>query len=131
MVELFQAQGRNVLRSIVQAFVKERKAVQKICVVRLVGGTAEEMVSAADRMHAAPDLTDYFARYLGVSRARTDTELSDRLNEAMRRAITEVKDLLPNRNVPGALRRMKVALQARGAVTNDDVVDAEIVDEDK
>jgi hypothetical protein len=124
VVELSQAQGRNVLRAIVQAFVKERKAVQKICVVRLVDGVAEDMVSASDRMHVAPDLTDYFARYLGVSRARSDGELSNRLNEAMRRAMTEVKEHLPDRDVPGALRRMKQALQPRGQVTNEDVVDA-------
>ncbi len=124
VVELSQAQGRNVLRAIVQAFVKERKAVQKICVVRLVDGVAQGMVSAADRMHAAPDLTDYFARYLGVSRARSDEELSGRLNEAMRRAMTEVREHLPDRDVPGALRRMKQALQPRGQVTNEDVVDA-------
>lgn len=123
-VELSQAEGRSVLRGIVQAFVKERRAIQKICVVRVVGGVPQAMVSAADRMHAAPDLTDYFARYLGVVRDRTDTELSDRLNEAMRGALREVSDHLPLGGVPAALRRVKAALQARAPVTNDDVVEA-------
>ena len=124
VVELAQAQGRNVLRAIVQAFVKERKAVQKICVARVVGGVAQPLVAAADRMHAAPDLTDYFARYLGVARARSDAELSDRLNDAMRSTLTELREHLPAGGVPGALRRAKQALQARDPVTNDDVVDA-------
>jgi hypothetical protein len=124
VVELAQMDGRNVLRAIVQAFVKERKAVQKICIVRVVGGVAEPMVSAADRMHQAPDLTDYFARYLGVSRNRDDTELSDRLHEAMRGALRDVSEHLPQGGVPAALRRMKEALRARRPVTNDDVVDA-------
>lgn len=124
VVELSQQDGRNVLRAIVQAFVKERKAIQKICVVRVIDGVAEEMVSAADRMHSPPDLTDYFARYLGVSRERNDAELSDRLHEAMREALREVSEHLPAGGVPVALRRMKQALQARTPVTNDDVVDA-------
>ena len=124
VVELSQAEGRNVLRAIVQAFVKERKAMQKICVVRLVGGTAEGTVSAADRMHAAPDLTDYFAKYLGVARSRSDAELSDRLHDAMRQALQEVSEHLPAGGVPAALRRMKQALQPRDQVTNEDVVDA-------
>ncbi|WP_242095373.1 hypothetical protein [Sphingomonas sp. CROZ-RG-20F-R02-07] len=122
-VEFSQAEGRSVLRAIVQAFVKERKAVQKICLVRVVDGVADVMVSAADRMQQAPDLTDYFAKYLGVARNRSDTELSDRLNEAMRESLNEVRQHLPN-GVPAALRRMKEALQGRDPVTNDDVVNA-------
>ncbi len=124
VVELAQKDGRNVLRAIVQAFVKERKAMQKICIVRVINGVAEAMVSAADRMHQAPDLTDYFARYLGVSRNRDDTELSDRLHEAMRSTLKDVSAYLPQGGVPAALRRMKQALHARNPVTNDDVVDA-------
>lgn len=124
VVELSQENGRSMLRAILQAFVKERKAIQKICVARVVAGVAEAMVSAADRMHQAPDLTDYFARYLGVTRNRDDTELSDRLHEAMRASLQEVREHLPQGGVPAALRRMKQALQARNPVTNDDVVDA-------
>jgi len=124
VVELSQQDGRSVLRAIVQAFVKERKAMQKICIVRLVDGVAQSMVSASDRMHQAPDLTDYFARYLGVVRDMTDAELSDRLHEAMRAALRDVSDSLPPGGVGAALRRMKQSLQARTPVTNDDVVDA-------
>ena len=53
--------------------VKERKAVQKFCIARLRNGVAETIVSAADRMKEAPDLTDAVAgadqraRELGVS----------------------------------------------------------------
>lgn len=123
-VELSHSDGRSILRGIVQAFVKERRAIQKICVVRVVGGVPQPMVSAADRMHAAPDLTDYFARDLGVVRDRTDTELSDRLHDAMRGALREVSGHLPAGGVPVALRRVKAALQTRAPVTNDDVVEA-------
>lgn len=122
-VELSQNEGRSVLRAIVQAFVKDRKAVQKICLIRVVGGSAERMISAADRMQQAPDLTDYFARYLGVHRNRSDAELSDRLDSAMRQSLNEVREHLPN-GVPTALRQMKQALEGRETVSNDDVVQA-------
>lgn len=123
-VELAHADGRSVLRAIVQAFVKERKAVQKFFLARVRGGEAELMVSASDRMREAPDLTDYFERYLGVTRDRSNDELSRKLNEALRRACEELKEHLPNQDVGAAIARAKVALQARATVRNDDVVDA-------
>jgi len=67
-VELTDAGGRSVLRAIVQAFVKDRHAVQKFCLVRVTNGVADQVVCASDRMKDAPDLTDYFERYLGVKR---------------------------------------------------------------
>jgi hypothetical protein len=124
VVELSQEGGHNVLREIIQAFIKERRAVQKFCIARYRAGAVENMVSATDRMAEAPDLTDYFETYLGVSRARTIQELSTRLNEAMRASFQEIRDHLPERNVGAALARAKQALQGQGVVTNDDVVDA-------
>lgn len=124
VVELAQQDGQNVLREIIQAFVKEKRAVQKFCLARYRDGEIEEMVSAADRMEEAPDLTDYFETYLGVTRTRTTEELSARLNEAMRRSLNEVRDHIPNRNVGAAMARAKEALRGRAVVTNDDVVDA-------
>lgn len=124
VVELSQADGKSILRAIVQAFVKEKRAVQKICLIRTLGGVIDNKVSASDRMHEAPDLGDYFSKYLGVFRARSDGELSSRLNEAMRQRLQQVRDLLPPGGVPNALKRMKQALQSKRPVTNDDVVDA-------
>lgn len=123
-VELSEADGRSVLREIVQAFVKERRAVQKFCIVRVRGGVADDGISASDRMKEAPDLTDYFERYLDVSRSRSNSELSTKLNEALRGAVEDVRQHLPRNDVGGAIARAKVALQGRATVTNDDVVDA-------
>jgi hypothetical protein len=123
-VELAQSDGQNVLRAIVQAFVKERRAVQKFCLVRTVAGECDDEVTATDRMGTSPDLTDYFQRYLGVRRSRSNAELSKRLNEAVRRSVEAVRDDLPGRDVGEGVRRAKAALQARDPVTNDDVVDA-------
>lgn len=124
VVELANQDGQNVLREIIQAFVKEKRAVQKFCLARYRAGEVEDMVSAADRMAESPDLTDYFETYLGVTRSRDTEELSRRLNEALRRSLSELREHLPNRNVGAALARAKEALRARGIVSNDDVIDA-------
>ena len=123
-VELTDAAGRSVLRAIVQAFVKERRAVQKFCIVRVVDGVADAMVCASDRMKEAPDLTDYFERYLGVHRTKSNSELSKNLNEALRGSLQDLRDVLPNSDVGAAMSKAKLALQGRATVTNDDVVDA-------
>jgi hypothetical protein len=124
VIELAQADGHSVLRAIVQAFVKEKRAVQKFCFARVRAGIADPMVSASDRMREAPDLTDYFERYLGVSRSRSTQELSTKLNEALRSTLEEIREHLPNQNVGRAVAQAKLALQGRPTVTNDDVVDA-------
>lgn len=123
-VELSQVEGRSVLREIIQAFVKDRRAIQKFCLIRVRGGTAEALVSASDRMEEAPDLTDYFERYLGVLRSRTTQELSSRLNEGMRAAAEELRDILPDGDVGLAMENAKQTLLPRQTITNDDVVDA-------
>lgn len=123
-VELSDANGQSVLRAIVQAFVKERQAVQKFCLIRVRNGVADEMVCASDRMKESPDLTDYFERYLGVQRAKSNAELSGRLNEALRGTLQEVRDILPEADIGAAMSKAKLALQGRATVSNADVVDA-------
>jgi len=124
VVELAQREGRNVLREIIQAFIKDRKAVQKFCLARFRNGEVEAVVSATDRMADAPDLTDYFASYLGVSRSRDTDELSQRLNEALRTSFNQIRDYVPDRDVGRAMARAKEALRSREVVTNEDFVDA-------
>ena len=123
-VELTHVEGRHVLRAIVQAFIKDRRALQKYCIARVRGGVAEPLVSASDRMEEAPDLTDYFERYLGVQRSRSTQELSGRLREAIRGTLDELKDRIPDGHVGRAVARAKIALQGRATVTNEDVFDA-------
>lgn len=130
-VELAETDGRSVLRAIVQAFVKERRAVQKICLIRISNGTADALVSASDRMKEAPDLTDYFERYLGVARTRSTAELSTLLNEALRASMEEIREHLPSNDVGGAVARAKTALQGRATVSNDDVIDATLFAADR
>lgn len=123
-VELSQVDGQNVLRAIVQAFIKDRRAIQKFCLMRVQDGQAQNDVTASDRMEEAPDLTDYFEKYLGVNRTRSTKELSDRLNEALRGAFEELRPHLPKEDVGPALEIAKQALIDLETVTNDDIVNA-------
>ena len=126
-VELTRRGGRNRLRQIVQAFVREKRAMQKSALIRVRGGLVEAAVSATDRMGSSPDLTEYFERFLEVSRHRDDVELSKRLNETLRHALEECKEILPDRDVVGALRRAKECLRGREAVSDDAVHEAILV----
>lgn len=116
VLELVSRAGRQSLRSIVQAFVTEGRAIQKSCLVRVRKGKAEPLVSAFDRMGSSPNLTDYFRKFLGVSRSRSDDELSANLNEMIRSALTTCKPILPGRNVVAALDRTKESLRGRPVV---------------
>lgn len=126
-VELYEKQGRNALRQIVQAFVQEKGAIQKSAIVRTRNGLTEAALSARDRMGNAPDLTDYFEAFLGVKRERNNAQLSQDLRSALRSVVEELRDHLPNRDVPAALRAAKEALQGREAVDEVAVCEAMVV----
>jgi hypothetical protein len=115
-IEFTAKEGRQSLRAIVQAFVTERRAIQKSCFVRVVAGQAETLVSAFDRMGRAPDLTDYFRNFLDVKRSRSDHELSVDLNEMLRATLTACREFIPNRDVPAALEASKVSLRGREVI---------------
>lgn len=105
--------GANLLRLIVQAFVADKRAIQKAALVRVVNGTAEAGLCARDRMKSAPEIGDYFANYLHVIRTRTDQQLTQKTVEAVSKILKEVRDILPDRNVPVAFREAKAALAGR------------------
>lgn len=123
-VELAQQEGRNVLRQIVQAFIHDRKAMQKCCIVRMRDGIAELDISAVDRMGKAPDLTHYFVTFLDAYRDRHSDELSETLNEALRAALTECKPLVPGLNVADAVAHAKSTLHRRDQVDDDAIREA-------
>ncbi|NDW07097.1 nucleoid-associated protein [Jiella pacifica] len=112
-----QADGANLLRLIVQAFVADKRAIQKAALVRVVDGVAETAIAATDRMKQAPEIGDYFAKYLHVLRTRDDEELNRKAIEAVRNALKELKDILPDHDVPLAFREAKSALNNRQRIT--------------
>jgi hypothetical protein len=124
VIEQQQANGANLLRLIVQAFVADRRAIQKSALVRVVNGTAEAAIAAKDRMKQAPEIGDYFANYLHVIRSRDDQQLNRKMIEAVSHALKEIKELLPNRDVPAAFREAKIALNNRQRMNEEAIEEA-------
>ncbi|MBC9250982.1 hypothetical protein A9179_11895 [Pseudomonas alcaligenes] len=112
------------LRRIVTALIDDNKAVQKTALVRVVGGVAEPEVSAKDRKKLAPDLADYFAKFLGVDRAISNEELSRKAREILRRALKACKADLPGEDVPKAFKAAQATLGRRMKVNEDAIVEA-------
>ena len=124
VVELAHQNERAVLRQIVQAFVRDRRAIQKCCIVRVVDGRATDEVSAVDRMGTSPDLTGYFATYLDVTRHRDEKELSDRLTEVLRRAINDARTLTDVADPGASFVAAKQSLKGRQIVDEEAVIEA-------
>lgn len=123
-VELYAKDGKNAFRQIVQAFVKEKRAIQKSCIVRVKDGVVEGEVSAFDRMGEAPDLTDYFQKFLEVRRDRDTKELSDRLSTVLRNTLSDCKKHLPGNDARLALNVAKESLSGRDTVDDDAIREA-------
>ncbi len=119
-LELIEREGAAGLRRIVEAFVDDKSAIQKSALVRVVNGTAEASVSTRDRMgRPAPQLTDYFIRYLQVVRDRTDAELTTAVKEVVRTALEDHRELLPSGGVASAVSRALEVLRNAETVTEE------------
>ena len=116
--------GQQRLRRIIHAFIDDKKAIQKSALMRVVNGQAETMVAACDRTKPAPAIADYFATFLDVERIHSDEELNRRLVEALRKTLSECKDLLPNNDVARALQLAKGVLRDRQEIDEEAIVDA-------
>lgn len=88
VLTLRRANNREQLRKIVQAFVKDKKALQKSALIRVVDGMVENEMACRDRGAKSPDITDFFSSFLGARRNRDDVELNrsalDSINEAIK-----------------------------------------------
>ena len=126
-IERFDNEGKSGLRQIVQAFIADRRAIQKSCFIRVINGVANAAVSARDRTKQAPDLTDYFASFLDVSRTRSDNELTKALDATVLKTLKDCKDLLPASDITAAYRIAREALRQRDNLDNDAVVEAVVL----
>lgn len=126
-IERTAKDGQSHLRRIVEAFVADKRAVQKSCLIRVQDGVVTESVAAQDRMGRSPDLTDYFAAFLNVKRSRTDQELNRGLTDALRQILTDRRADLPNQDAAAALRSVKDALGQRQRIDNAAVLEAVLV----
>lgn len=123
-VEFVEKKGKAGLRQIIQAFVADRTAIQKFCIARAENGVIQEHVSASDRSKKSPDLTHYFEGFLDVIRDRSDEQMSQDLQEAIRKTLSQCKDILPDNDVPQALRRVNDTLRGRALVGQEAVAEA-------
>lgn len=116
--------GETLLRKIVHAFIDDKKAIQKAALIRVVDGKAEQLLATRDRTRVAPEIADYFAKFLDVHRISSDEDLNQRMVCALRDTFTECKDVLPKNDVPRALRQAKAVLRDRQQIDEDAIVDA-------
>lgn len=118
--------GETRLRRIINAFIDDKKAIQKAALIRIVNGVAEELVATRDRTRTAPEIADYFAKFLDVKRNSTDDELNRRMVDALRNTFSECKELLPGQDVAAALRQAKAVLRDRQHIDEEAIIDAVI-----
>ncbi len=119
-LELVEREGHAGLRRIIEAFVGDKTAIQKSALVRVVNGAAKAAISTRDRMgRPTPELTDYFIRYLQVTRDRTDGELTTAVKEVVRTALEDHREFLPPGGVAPAVSRALEVLRNTEAVTED------------
>lgn len=117
----------NQLRRIVEAFVQDKKALQKSCLVRVRNNVAEVELSAKDRNGKAPDITDFFAAFLAVERSRDDVELNQQVAQAVMEVLKANKNLLPDEDVGEALGVARERLRTASSINDAAVLDAIMV----
>lgn len=123
-IEQTNEDDQALLRRIVSAFIADKKAIQKSALIRIENGIASKEIAARDRAKQAPDIGDYFANFLHVTRVRNNEQLTKDLMEAVRKILTSCKDILPNSDVSRALRLIKSELRNRQQVDEQVLVDA-------
>lgn len=114
----------SLLRRIVQAFIADKKAIQKSCLVRVVGGRAEAMISARDRAKSPPLIGDYFEAFLDVKRIRSDRDLNQKAVEVLKDVLQDSKDCLPDGDASRALAVAKALLRDRQRINSEAMADA-------
>ena len=118
-LEQVDAGGELTLRRIVQAFVTDKRAIQKSALVRVEGGEAVSSVAATDRVRPGADIGDYFANFLGVAKERTDTDLTEAAKKTTTEALTRCKEILPPGGIPTACRVARQHLRGLANVDED------------
>lgn len=115
------SQDTRQLRRIVEAFVKDKRALQKSALFRVVDGGAEVLVAAKDRAAKSPNITGFYSTFLGVTRERDDIEL----NKAVSDAVLDVLKSAPDETWPegkAVARATVVDILRRSVEINDDAI---------
>lgn len=124
VIERAEGQEGDLLRLILQAFVVDKRAIQKAALIRVRDGVADQALAAKDRVKPSPDIGDYFAHYLDVKRSLSDEDLNKKALDVLRNAIVELKDIVPKGDAAQALRHAQSILHDRQQVTEDAIQEA-------
>lgn len=97
--------SRTILHRLEKTFVQDERAMQKVAIARMKKkGEVELLVLERSNRRLG---TEYFKRFLDVTRVWTDTELTQRFEEAVSKTVTEVRRELPAGQVNMALSRAR------------------------
>lgn len=122
-IEQTNTNGESLLRKIVTAFIADRKAIQKAAIIRVRDGLAEEAIATRDRAKPQPDIGDYFAIFLDVTRTLSDAELTERAKNTVREALGEMKDLLSSTPAKAYSRALTI-LRDRTQLDEESIIEA-------
>ena len=121
-LEIVHREGATGLRRIVEAFVRNKSAIQKSALVRTRAGIAEPALSTRDRTgRPAPVLTEFFRDYLQVTRERSDQELTSDVKEVVRLALMDNREYLPRGGMATCVSRANNVLRNAQEI-NEDVI---------
>lgn len=123
-IEQAETDKGGLLRRIVTAFIADKKAIQKSAIVRVVSGVAELAISTRDRMKTSPEIGDYFAAFLNVSRTLSDEELNKKTIDVLRTTLSACKDLFPGQDIARAFRHAQGILRDRQEINEAAITDA-------
>lgn len=123
-IERRNVDDRSLLRRIVNAFIADKKAIQKSALIRVTDGVVSPDVAARDRARQSPDIGDYFARFLDVQRIRDNQQLTRDLVVALRKILESCEDILPEGGVSRALATARTHLRERQVINEEAITDA-------
>ncbi|WP_145530136.1 nucleoid-associated protein [Yersinia alsatica] len=126
-IEQSDSASGSLLRRIVHAFIADKKAIQKSALIRIVNGIADLSISTKDRMKRAPEISDYFAKFLGVTRTLSDRELNIKTKNVLQDTLSDCKEMISNGNVPAAFRRSIGIVRDRQEINEETIFDAIIM----
>jgi hypothetical protein len=115
--------GENLLRKIVTAFVGDKKAIQKAAFIRTVDGEAQLEVCTKDRAKTAPDIGEYFEKFLNVKRTLTDKQLTQRVRDTVRVTLVDLEVLLAE-SVSRAFSHTMDTLRDRALIDEEAIIEA-------
>lgn len=111
------------LRRIIDAFVQDKRALQKSALVRVVNGSVEAQIAAKDRAGKSPNITGFFATFLGAVREREDDELNKAVSDAVLDVLRSVPDAWP-KGIPAARAAVMDILRSARTLNDETIVDA-------